>query len=139
MIKAKLVLAAVLLPVVVGGAQAAQVCGVEVADPGAWFAELSAPRPDRVAETDKLVSVRVETPELVIWTVTKDGHPAHPAMACRHPYKAANGEWKLEFFSNCANPSDACKAFQSAFEKSITADQELFKTEQKLNPIPLGL
>jgi hypothetical protein len=50
-----------------------------------------------------------------VWTFTKIGHPAHPAMICRYPIKLADGKWHTQIEVHCGGPKDACDTLVQQF------------------------
>jgi hypothetical protein len=93
--------------------KSAELCGEPISDFPALIASLSAPRPDRIQESDKYIAVKGRS-GLITWTVTKPGNPAHPAVVCRQATKR-DGAWYVTSESSCAGPKDACNAMMAEF------------------------
>jgi hypothetical protein len=58
----------------------------------------------------------------VIWTFTKSGHPAAPAVVCRRPVQTGD-RIDLQLQAHCGSPKDACDALIAAFQKLPTGRQ----------------
>jgi hypothetical protein len=52
-----------------------------------------------------------------VWTFTKIGHAANPAMVCRYPLQMADGRWHAQIEARCGGPKEACDAFVEAFKR----------------------
>jgi hypothetical protein len=50
-----------------------------------------------------------------VWTFTKIGHPAHPAMICRYPIKMADGKWYTQIEARCGGSKEACDTLVQQF------------------------
>jgi hypothetical protein len=116
---------AVLGAVLPATSSAAELCGKTVADVPALIAALSAPRDDRVSEDPAYIAVQDKV-ELTLWTVTKQGNPAHPAVVCRKPFEK-DGAVLINMQATCGGPKEACDKMMAQF----TALNEQMKNDIK--------
>ena len=98
-------------------------CTLASGDPTALFKQLT--------EVDKLPEVHRDASYIALqdketwamWTFTRDGMPAHPAVVCRRPVK--NGEQiTLEMVFGCKGEEKACAQLEQDF-KELNARMQL--------------
>lgn len=98
-------------------------CSLASGDPTALFKQLT--------EVDKLPEVHRDASYVALqdkeswamWTFTREGMPAHPAVVCRRPVK--NGEQiTLEMVFGCKGEEKACAQLEQDF-KELNARMQL--------------
>ncbi len=98
-------------------------CALASGDPTALFKQLT--------EVDKLPEVHRDASYIALqdketwamWTFTREGMPAHPAVVCRRPVK--NGEQiTLEMVFGCKGEEKACAQLEQDF-KELNARMQL--------------
>lgn len=73
-------------------------------------------RDNKIILDDKMYLSINDVENNAVWTFTKQGHPAHPAIVCRYGVLASDGLWHTEIKAKCAGPKDACDALVHAFK-----------------------
>lgn len=53
----------------------------------------------------------------VMFTFTKPGHPAHPAVVCRRPQQNTAGGFSIQIESRCGAEKSACDALVESFRR----------------------
>jgi hypothetical protein len=98
-----------------GPLQAAPLCGREVASLQALQDELANnPQVERVLDNDQYAAY-ADQGARTVWTFTKPGHPAAPAVVCRRPVQNGN-QISVQLQAGCGGPKEACDAMIAAFQ-----------------------
>jgi hypothetical protein len=92
-------------------------CHIEEADTAKIALALLKEKSNQVIlDNDKYLAIH-EVKTGAVWTLTKAGHPAHPAVVCRYPVRAPDGNWHARIEAKCGGPKPECDALIESFKQ----------------------
>ncbi|HEX5998630.1 MAG TPA: hypothetical protein VFZ16_04420 [Hyphomicrobiaceae bacterium] len=90
-------------------------CGRPRETPEALFNRLTKTEKLPEAFRDKAYVTINDAAKATIWSFTVAGHPAHPAVVCRHPVETG-GKLSIDMGIQCGASDDACEQLARGFE-----------------------
>jgi hypothetical protein len=97
-------------------ADAAEICDRTMASPGQLLDTLRNEPGIQLIHEDDLYMAFAEKSHSIVWTFTRPGHPAHPAVVCRRPVEQGAAV-AIEMRVVCGGPKDACDRLVADFEE----------------------
>ena len=96
-------------------ARAAELCGRNVVSVPALHNELMTDVTTQGLGGNSQFVALADQRGQTVWTFTKAGHPAHPAVVCRRPVQRAN-QIDLQMQMMCGGTKPACDALVESFK-----------------------
>lgn len=94
---------------------AGEICGRNYASPGQAYSEVARTPGVQVALNNAQFVALADQKAMVVWTFTKAGHPASPAVVCRRPIQVG-GVMQVQLQAICSGPKEACDALIADFQ-----------------------
>jgi hypothetical protein len=99
---------------VAGPASAEDICGVAAEDAKGMIAKVEALKLDKAPSPEKYTSVQ-DAENRILWTMTTEGHAAHPAAVCRKVVQE-DRSMNIEMRLLCDAKQEACDALVQDFQ-----------------------